>query len=255
MREYLKQGEQQVNNLKFNRAALSLTTLFLFGVLSGAVFCQQPSADFRGAAIQESARADSEKFSFKVEKNLLIEKRATEKNKAGFAVRQTTAYTRPNAEKRFKKYINRTFGAYAFLGYAVQSGFSQITDSPEEWENNAKGYARRFGSAVGRNAIKETAVYGLDEALKLDSNFYRSGKKKFGDRIANAFLSTFTARRANGKRVVGAPRLIGTYAASIIAAETWYPKRFDYKDGLRLGTISLGVNLGVNVLKEFFLKK
>jgi len=47
----------------------------------------------------------------------------------------------------------------------------------------------------------------------------------------------------------------GTYTAAIIANEAWYPKRYNYQDGLRDGTISLGVRFGVNLLREFVFPK
>jgi hypothetical protein len=51
------------------------------------------------------------------------------------------------------------------------------------------------------------------------------------------------------------PNLVGTYASNVIANEVWYPDRYDWKDGLRSGTISLGFNAAFNLVKEFILKK
>lgn len=166
-----------------------------------------------------------------------------------------TTYTRPNAEERFKKYVNSAIGPTSFIGPIFSSTFRQIRNRPEEWEKTSTGFARRFGNSVGRNIIKQTVTYGLDETLKLDSNYYKSQKKDFKSKLSNAFLSTFTARTPSGKRVVGAPKIIGTYSAAIIANETWMPKRFDYKDGLRDGTVNLGTNVLVNLFKELFLNR
>lgn len=168
---------------------------------------------------------------------------------------QNTVYTRPNAEKRFKRYINSVVGPFTLLGNAIGAGFGTLANEPEEWGKKPAGFGRRFASNLGRSAIRNTATYALDEAFKLDSGFYRSQKRDAGSRIKNAVLSTFTARKTNGKRVVGVPRLVGTYTGSIVAAETWFPKRFDYKDGLRDGTVSLGFNTLVNLFREFILKK
>lgn len=166
-----------------------------------------------------------------------------------------TTYTRPNAEERFKKYVNSAIGPTSFIGPVFSSTFRQIRNRPEEWEKTSSGFARRFGNSVGRNVIKQTITYGLDEALKLDSNYYKSQKKDFKSKFSNAVLSTFTARTPSGKRVFGAPKIIGTYSSAIIANETWMPKRFDYKDGFRDGTMSLGTGVLVNLFKEFFLKR
>lgn len=165
---------------------------------------------------------------------------------------QTNKYVRPEAKKRLKNYVNRTIGPIALAKNAASAGFSTITNNPEEWERTGTGFARRFASKTGENAIKQTTVYVLDEVLKLDSSYYKSQKKDFGSRVKNAFVSTFTARRSNGDRTFGAPRIAGTYASHIISREVWYPERFSYKDGLRSGTYSLGFNVLTNILQEFF---
>jgi hypothetical protein len=36
---------------------------------------------------------------------------------------------------------------------------------------------------------------------------------------------------------------------------TWYPDRYSVRDGLRAGTFSLGIGFGVNVLREFVLRR
>lgn len=164
----------------------------------------------------------------------------------------STAYTRPDAEERFKKYLKRTIGPTAFISPVLGSTFRQIRNSPEEWGGKSAGFARRFGDSIGRNVIKQTVTYGLDEAFKLDSNYYKSPKKDFKSRLSNAFLSSFTARNERGKRVVGVPTIVGTYSSAIVANEVWMPKRFDYKDGLKSGSISFVTRIGFNLIREFF---
>lgn len=168
---------------------------------------------------------------------------------------QTQNYVRPNAEKRFKRYANSVIGPFALIGTAFSAGISTVANEPEEWKKNGEGFARRFASNLGRSAIRETIIYGTDEVLKIDSRFYRSQKRDTGSKIKNALLSTVTARKPNGKRVLGVSRIVGTYTANVISAETWFPKRFDYKDGLRGGTASLGFNALFNLFREFVLKK
>ena len=166
---------------------------------------------------------------------------------------QSGDYIRPSKEKRFKRYVNSMVGPGALLRQGAGATLGTITNSPEEWGKDTEGFARRFASSAGQNAIKQTTTYALDEALELDSKYYKSKKKDFGSKMKNALLSTVTARNKEGKRVFGAPRIVGTYTSHIIAREAWYPDRFDYKDGLRSGTISLGVNAAFNVFREFVL--
>lgn len=163
-------------------------------------------------------------------------------------------YTRPNAEKRFKRYVNSTFGPFAFAGITAGAGFATATNNPEEWGGKLEGFGRRFASNLGRNTVKNSIIYGLDEAMKLDGHYYRSEKRDVGSRVKNAVVSTFTARKPNGKRVLGVPRLVGAYGSNMIA-ETWYPGEYDWKRGVRSGTANLGFNVVLNLFKEFVWKR
>lgn len=166
-----------------------------------------------------------------------------------------TGYVRPGRKERFDNYIKSMFGPVALGKTALSAGWGTWRNSPEEWGDNWEGFGRRAASSMGKGIIKNTVRYGLDEALKYDSSFYRSREKDVGSRVVNALLSTVTAHDKNGKRVVGIPRIVGTYTGSIIATETWYPARYDYKDGLKSGTYSLGMNAAFNLIKEFVWKK
>lgn len=168
---------------------------------------------------------------------------------------QTTPYMRPTKEQRFKRYASDAFGIPAVIGSAFGAGVNQISNSPPEWRRTIGGYGKRFASSYGTNMIRNTISYGLSETFKLDNRFKKSGQKSVGKRLKHVFLGNFTTRTKNGKRIPDFPHFVGTYGASVIANETWMPDRFSYKDGLRDGTISLGVRFGVNLLREFFFPK
>jgi hypothetical protein len=164
-------------------------------------------------------------------------------------------YVRPNAAARRKRFINSTVGPFSLGKTVATAGISTWSNSPEEWGTKWEGFGRRVASNFGKNAIKQTTTFGLDEAFKLDSHFYRSKNKSVGARVKNALISPVTARDEKGKRVFGFPRIAGTYTSSIIAYETWYPDRYGWKNGVRSGTISLGFNAAFNLVKEFIWKK
>lgn len=170
------------------------------------------------------------------------------------AARQQT-YVRPTKAARFKRYASDAFGVPALIGSAFGATVSQIGDDPPEWKKNAGGFGKRFASSYGTNAIRNTVSYGLSEAFKLDNRFEKSGQQNFGKRLKHVFLGSYTTRAKNGKRLPDFPFVTGTYTAAIIANETWMPDRFSYKDGLRDGTVSLGIRFGVNLLREFIFPK
>ena len=146
------------------------------------------------------------------------------------------------------------FGPWS-IGRAVASaGLSSWSNSPEEWGPHWDGFGKRFASNMGRSVIKNTMMYGMDETFKLDSYYYRSTKRDWKSKVKNAMLSPVIARKPDGTKVFGFPRVVSTYASSVIVAETWYPGT-DWKDGLRNGSMTLLFNGGYNLLKEFVLKK
>ncbi len=172
----------------------------------------------------------------------------------GVSAQTTGTYQRPDPSERRNNYLKSVFGPTALARVAATATWGTIRNSPEEWGKKPEGFGRRLASDFGKNLIKQSTIAGLDEAFKVDSRFYRSKKRDLKSKVGNALLSTVTARTPSGKRVIGVPRIAGTYLSSIAAAEVWYPKRFTYKDGLRSGTISLGFTAAFNLFKELIKK-
>jgi hypothetical protein len=170
-------------------------------------------------------------------------------------ISMSPAYTPPTAKARFRRYVNSTVGPFTLARNVAYAGLATWENSPEEWGGQWEGFGKRVASNFGKNLIKQTTIYGLDEALKLDSGYYRAKGKSNGAKIRNALLSPVTARTRSGKRVIGIPRIVGAYSGNIIARETWYPDRYDWKDGVRNGTISFAVAGAFNLFKEFVWKK
>jgi len=164
-------------------------------------------------------------------------------------------YTRPSANARFKRYVKSTVGPFTLARNVAYAGLATWENSPEEWGGQWEGFGKRVASNFGKNLIKQTTIYGLDEALKLDSGYYRATGKSNGAKIRNALISPVTSRTRSGKRVIGIPRIVGAYSGNIIARETWSPDRYDWKDGVRNGTISFAVAGAFNLFKEFVWKK
>ena len=159
----------------------------------------------------------------------------------------------PTKRERFNRYVKSTIGTYSLLGIGVSAGINQWRDKPEEWEQGASGYGKRYASSFGRNLIQQTVVYGLDSAMGLDTRFRKSARKGFFPRMKDALAENITSRNRAGKRVFSVPRVSGVYASGIISHEAWYPARYNYKDGLRSGTQTLLTGFGLNLVREFVI--
>ncbi len=163
-------------------------------------------------------------------------------------------YVFPTRRERFNRYLKSTVGPFSLARSAVSAGINQWRDNPEEWEQGASGYGKRYASSFGQNAIQQTVTYGLDSALGLDTGFQRSKRKGFFPRLTDALVENLISRTRTGKRVISVPRFAGAYTSGIISHETWYPERYSYKDGLRSGTRSLVGGFALNLVREFIVR-
>jgi len=203
----------------------------------------------------ESTRQTSEVASGNIDGGATDKSGTVDASQTG--TKQTTPepYVFPTHAERFKRYVVSAVGPFTLARSAVSAGINQWKDHPEEWEQGASGYGKRFASSLGKHAIQQTVIYGLDEALGLDTGFKRSTRTGFGPRLKDALLENVTSRNRKGNRVVSVPRFAGAYTAAIIRAETWYPARYDYKDGLRSGTTSILTGFAFNVIREFVIHR
>jgi hypothetical protein len=163
------------------------------------------------------------------------------------------AYVRPSETTKLRNYLFDAIGPYPIVGAAIAAGVNQVQNTPPEWRQGAEGYSKRFGSDFAIAAVTTTTRYALSEALREDTLYYRCQCEGIFPRLRHAVISTFTARRGiDGHRVFSFPDLVSPYAGTMTAVYGWYPARFDYKDGFRMGNYSLLGYIGANVSLEFF---
>ena len=162
-------------------------------------------------------------------------------------------YVRPDRHERVSRYFLNMFGPKALGKRVFTSAILTWSNSPTEWGTHWDGFGKRFASATGTSIVSHTTQFGLEEAFRLDSRYFRS-KGGTGAKIRNAITSPFVARNGHGRKVFGFPHVVGTYTATIVASETWMPRKFDWRDGLKGGTLSLGTDIVFNLVKEFIHK-
>ncbi len=161
-------------------------------------------------------------------------------------------YVRPTESTKLHNYFFDTFGPYPIAGAAFAAGIGQAYNTPPEWKQGAEGFGKRIGSAFGIAAVSTTTRYGLAEAFKEDTLYYRCECKGVFPRLRHAVISTLTARRGeDGHRVFSFPSLIAPYAGSMTAVYAWYPDRYNYKDAFRMGNYTMLGYVGANIGLEF----
>ena len=164
-------------------------------------------------------------------------------------------YTRPTQKTRLRNYVFDAFGPYPLVAAAAAAGIGQAYNSPPEWRQGAAGYGQRIGSAFGIAAVSTTTLYGLADAFKEDTLYYRCECRGLGPRLGHAVISTLTARRGeDGHRIFSFPALIAPYAGTFTAVYAWYPGRYNGKDALRMGNYTMLGYLGESIAMEFLYR-
>ncbi|HMO80789.1 MAG TPA: hypothetical protein PKD24_08350 [Pyrinomonadaceae bacterium] len=183
------------------------------------------------------------------------EANAEPENETPSMTRGNPWYVAPTAAERRSRYVQSAFGPVAITRYATVAGVLTARNAPQEWGGTWEGFGRRFVSNAAEGIIKQSVRFGLDEALDTDSTFYLSRNRRPIARARNAVFSSVTSRDRNGRRVFGLPKIAGHLTANIASAELWYPQRYTYRHGLKGAAISLAVDMGVNLFREFFWKR
>lgn len=108
-----------------------------------------------------------------------------------------------------------------------------------------------MASGFGQHLVKEQIEFGIWAVDHEDPRHRRSHLHGFWPRTKWAVVHTFVAQRDGGGEMPAYSRFIGDYGAGFISRE-WYPTRFhNFQQGMDAGTVSLGLDVGMNVVREF----
>ncbi len=215
---------------------LAIACLLLFSLQQEA-FSQPPETSARNAATTTSGTQ-------KITKAIFDYLAMTGTNR--------TIVFKPQTQKeRTRDYLNSLINPVLY----VKAGFSGVIDlrnhKPEEWEQGASGYGKRFGNILAQYGIQRTVTFGISSALHEDNRYFGSGKKGVWRRTGTALAGSFLARHDNGKQYPSVS-LIGGFAASSFISRSWQPPSTRSAGD---GAVSFGWCMGYNALatvaKEF----
>jgi hypothetical protein len=134
---------------------------------------------------------------------------------------------------------------------AIGAALDQARTYPTEWGQGWDAFGVRVASGFGQHLIKEQIEFGVWAIDGEDPRHRRSGLHGFWPRTRYAVIHTFVARRDDGGQMPAISRFVGDYGAGFISRE-WYPSRFHtVQQGFDAGTVSLGIDVGMSVLREF----
>jgi hypothetical protein len=148
-------------------------------------------------------------------------------------------------------YLQSMVNPFGFLKTGFSAGLDQWNDKPKEWEQGASGYGKRFANILGQYSIQRTVTYGMSAALHEDNRYFNSGKTGFWSRTWYAAESGLLARDDDGKRHLSYSQIGGTAAGAFLSRPWLPPSQHSAGDAAISFGITMGINIGSGVLKEF----
>jgi hypothetical protein len=127
----------------------------------------------------------------------------------------------------------------------------QASNRPREWDPNAAGYGRRYGSAFAEHVVAITLQDGVALGLDEDNRYFNSGERGFGRRLAYALTSPFLARHSDRSRSLSFSALGGAAGGSLIQ-QIWQPASTgEMTNAARTFGLTFAFRAGMDVVREF----
>ena len=173
---------------------------------------------------------------------------------AGFLAAAISAWAseqppQPSAAHYARQAVGPGAVARAGLGAAV----TQATNTPSEWGQGAGGFGKRMGSAFAKHIVKKAIQFPIARLRHEALGYQRSDQTRFGPRLRHALLATvITHKTTTGKKTVAAGEISGAIGSGLIS-RLWQPASVrTLSAGFTSGGITLAVDAGSNVLREFW---
>jgi len=153
--------------------------------------------------------------------------------------------------ERTHLYFKTMVNPLSYIKAGFSAGIDQWNDKPEEWEQGASGYGKRFANIVGQYSIQRTVTFAVASALHEDNRYFNSGKKEVWPRVGYALASGILARHDDGSLQISVSQLGGVAAGAFLSRFWQPPSQHSAGDGAVSFGITMASNIGFSVVKEF----
>ena len=157
------------------------------------------------------------------------------------------------AQPTAAEYAKKAVGPGAVLRAGVGAAVTQATNTPSEWGQGAEGFGKRLGSAFAKHIVKKAIQFPVARLRHEALGYERSNQTRFRPRLEHALLATVITRKTTtGKKTVAAGEISGAIGSGLIS-RLWQPASVrTLAAGFGSAGITLGVDAGTNVLREFW---
>jgi hypothetical protein len=167
-------------------------------------------------------------------------------------IEPTTPPDSLTAEEKARLALRNTFGPRAIGNRMIVAGFDMVRSKPDEWGGGMDAYTMRFGSRMGRLAVRNAVRLSTDVAFGIDPRYDRCACSGFLARTGHAWKRVVVSRSDAGNDMPAISNFAGAYVTPFITY-SWYPDRLNTTQRkLESGTLHLGWRGASNMIKEFW---
>jgi hypothetical protein len=154
--------------------------------------------------------------------------------------------------QKFRYRLKHSFDLEHIARCVAGAALDQARDHPSDWGRGWDSFGVRVTSHLGQHLIREQIMFGVEALDHETPGHIRSSRTGFTNRLKDAVKYTFVSSSDSGRMMPAYSRFVGAYGAGYIS-RAWYPPEFHtVSSGFYTGTESLGIDVGMNVLREFY---
>jgi hypothetical protein len=168
-------------------------------------------------------------------------------------VDRMTAYEPISTRAKFTIATKDSFDWPVFIAAAATSGLNQWTDQNEEWEQGAKGFAKRYTASLADLVISNYLTEAIiPSALHHDPRYFRLGQGNPIHRIAHALSWVVVGKTDGNRNTLNVSELLGSGGSAAIGL-LYYPSQ-ERNGGAVLDRFvtQISFDAASSVLKEYW---
>ena len=156
--------------------------------------------------------------------------------------------------QKFKVVARGVFDPMEFVLVGFVAGLGQASDSDPSYGQGAQGYAKRYGTAYGDNAIENFMAYAVfPSVLHQDPRYYELGHGGFRKRAVHALSRVVITRSDSGQTQFNYSELLGASSAAAISTYAYHPpSERSFGNVATVWVTQMGWDAATYMVKEFW---
>ena len=157
-------------------------------------------------------------------------------------------------KEKFAVTARGVFDPFEFVLVGFVAGINQASGSDPSYGGGMQGYAKRYGTAYGDNAIENfmsSAVF--PSILHQDPRYYQMGQGGFWKRTKHAAGRVLITRSDSGEKQLNYSELGGALTAAAISTYTYHPQSDrGFSEVVNVWGSQMGWDVVTYMIKEFW---